>query len=174
MGNTDLFFWILNFSHRYTSVDLIMIFGAEIVIYLTLLLIIYLAFRDSIKEKKSFFMFLIAILITSILVKIIHLFIFEPRPFATFPFQPLVLYNQGPSFPSVHSAIMATIAFSFFWYRSKWSYFLLFLMLWVGFARIYIGVHYPLDIIAGFLVGLAAVYLAHKLKKWLKSRLVIN
>ncbi len=35
----------------------------------------------------------------------------------------------------------------------RWSYLWIFWALMIGFAQVYVGVHYPLDVLAGFLLG---------------------
>jgi undecaprenyl-diphosphatase len=43
----------------------------------------------------------------------------------------------------------------------KWRYALLALPLVVAFARVYVGAHLPLDVVAGFAIGAAAASLTH-------------
>ena len=57
-------------------------------------------------------------------------------------------------FPSSHAANAAAIA-SLLWLLAprKWSVAAVMIVLMVGFSRIYLGVHYPGDVLAGFAVG---------------------
>ena len=56
--------------------------------------------------------------------------------------------------------------------------FLLFLMIpWsvmVGYSRIYVGKHYPLDVICGLIFGLCSGYLFYNLFKALERRFVLS
>jgi len=73
--------------------------------------------------------------------------------------QPL-RHESSPSFPSGH-AQGAMVAWGYMAYRFRraWLWVLAVLMIvLIGFSRMYLGVHYPQDVIGGLVVG--AVYLA--------------
>ncbi len=148
-----------------------MIFGARFVIYLTFILMFALSFRKGTKEKKATLLAILSIPILVLMVKIIHIFYFEPRPFVTYNFSPLINPVGDASFPSVHTTLMATLAFSFVYFKSKWAMVFLLLALWVGVSRIYVGVHYPIDIIGGVIVALISLTIALQVKKLLKHLL---
>ena len=80
------------------------------------------------------------------------------------PFDLMIIEEVGYSFPSGHSS--ASIAFyglvAYLIYKSDWQRYkkiliiviLLLLSLLIGISRIYLGVHYPSDVLAGFMVGI--------------------
>ena len=79
--------------------------------------------------------------------------------------------GSGYSFTSSHAANHAGIAVFLFLaighLLKNWRYLLLLWAVSIGFAQIYVGVHYPLDILGGFLVGSLAGFLAYLLSlKW--------
>jgi undecaprenyl-diphosphatase len=80
---------------------------------------------------------------------------------------PLVGVPSSKSFPSSHAAMSfaAATVFTYF-HPSLWFLFyaLAFIIAW---TRVYVGVHYPSDVLAGMLVGLAMGGLAALFLGWL-------
>jgi membrane-associated phospholipid phosphatase len=68
--------------------------------------------------------------------------------------KPLVRTPTDASFPSGHAAtsFAAATVLSFAWPRWAPAFYLLALA--IGFSRVYVGVHYPLDIVGGALLGI--------------------
>jgi undecaprenyl-diphosphatase len=69
------------------------------------------------------------------------------------------------SFPSGHAAIVFAIAMAIFYFNKKWGIVAFIVAILVGFSRIWIGVHYPIDILAGALVGILSGIVVHLLIK---------
>jgi undecaprenyl-diphosphatase len=147
-----------------------MIFGSDYLIYIIFVVIFYLSLKGSIKEKKALILILFALPIAVLIIKIIHIFIIEPRPFVTYNFTPLTDPTANASFPSRHTTIISLIAFSYAFYKSKFTSFMLFFLAWIGLSRIYIGVHYPVDILGGAGVGLISLFIARKFLKLIRIR----
>jgi undecaprenyl-diphosphatase len=82
----------------------------------------------------------------------------EVRPFQTHPVHQLIPHAAGPSLPSDHATAAFTVAFAVGVFLSRrWGVALILLATVIGFARIWTGVHYPGDILAGALIAAAAV-----------------
>lgn len=172
MDNISLFFWVFGLSGQNAVLDALMKFGAEPLIYLMVLITLLLTLKGKTNEKKTFLLLLFGIPIAVLLIKVIHLFFLEPRPFVTFNINPLVKEATDASFPSRHATISSVIAFSYIYFKSKWSLPFLFVAAWIGFSRVYVGVHYPLDIIGGFLTGITALIISIKIKNLLRLGLL--
>lgn len=80
---------------------------------------------------------------------------------------------QGYSFPSIHAAKAVTMYTSLGIYTKKklWIVILgVILPLLIGISRVCLGVHYPTDVIAGWLIGALIIFLVPLLKKKIKNR----
>ncbi|MBI5620391.1 phosphatase PAP2 family protein [Candidatus Gottesmanbacteria bacterium] len=110
------------------------------------------------KEEKKDHWFFIPVLAaggTSWLMveKIIKPLIARPRP--TFEMGAIILGNNLPdySFPSGHATIAWALATVLAHKEPKWKTFFFILAFLISFSRMYIGKHYPLDVIGGGLLG---------------------
>jgi len=83
--------------------------------------------------------------------------------------------GSGYSFPSSHASNHFAIAlFLILVYRNKWKSITWFALIWaflVSFAQIYVGVHYPLDVLAGALLGSIIGYTLAKLFLYLQPEI---
>lgn len=78
---------------------------------------------------------------------------------------------RGYSFYSGHASLSATFTlFIFLLLRRHYKYlgFLFLFPLVFGYSRIYLGVHYPLDVCFGYLMGLFWGYIFYRLQKILR------
>lgn len=97
------------------------------------------------------------------------------RPFVEMPDAHLLVgKGKSNSMPSSHAAnwFSATMV-AYLFYRRSWR-FMLPLALLVSFSRIYVGVHYPSDVLAGAILGagyaVAIVWLANELWQFIGRR----
>lgn len=84
------------------------------------------------------------------------------RPYAILNEITILTHQPGDhSFPSGHSAGSFACAWAFFRaYKKKWGVPALVLASLVSLSRLYVGVHYPTDVIAGICIGIAMAELA--------------
>lgn len=111
--------------------------------------------------------------INGIVTTLLKISIQRERPFSAYPNE-VTKYSSGGSYsmPSGHTSTMFAAATSVSLLYPKWyviapSY--LFAAS-VGYSRMYLGVHYPSDVLIGAVIGTASSYGAHLLFKQLKKK----
>ena len=121
----------------------------------------------------------LSVVIALVACETISLWYFHPRPFAVLPdVLQLVPHEPNASFPSTHATALSAGAGSFMWSRARLGVLLLVGTLLVGFSRVYVGVHYPVDILAGFALGFGVSYFLARvatpfdgIERWVLQRL---
>lgn len=95
----------------------------------------------------------------------------RPRPTL---FTPLILVS-GYSFPSGHSIAGITLygVVAFFLWQERHYAWAVVAALWgllVGLSRIYLGVHYPSDVLAAWMAGALWIYVTYMMLRWVQNR----
>lgn len=103
--------------------------------------------------KREAFLIFASIVIGTILTLPIKVLVPRPRPYVTLPMAMPLEMEAGSSFPSGHSERMFTLAVVLSRKKSMLTFPLYSLALLIAFSRVYIGVHYPLDVAFGSLLG---------------------
>lgn len=93
-----------------------------------------------------------------------------PRPFTLGLSPPWLGHGDRGSMPSTHATVMFTAALCFMWRPRLRSigWLLAGLALLTGWARIYVGVHFPLDVVAGLLLAAALAALLAAADLWVR------
>jgi undecaprenyl-diphosphatase len=83
---------------------------------------------------------------------------FHNRPFVDHPRHTSLLVHHAAdnSFPSDHASLAFAIAFAVIAFHRRLGLLLLLVAACIGADRIFVGVHYPLDVLASLIVGLGA------------------
>lgn len=131
-----------------------------------------LATHDKELKKKSYVAgvsFIAATASTYVLKVIVK----RPRPYETYP-DLIVKKSDGGSysFPSGHTSAAFATATSLSMAFPKWyvivpSYTY---ACAAGYSRMYLGVHYPSDVLAGAIIGMASSYIVFKGEKWINKK----
>lgn len=104
----------------------------------------------------------------------IKLAVDRPRPYIKYPLDvhPYDNSETGLSFPSAHTSVAFNAATTLAMRFNKW-YITVPAFAWagcVGYSRMYLGEHYPSDVIAGAAIGVGSAFLVRWIDKKLSAR----
>ncbi|WCK52932.1 undecaprenyl-diphosphatase [Aneurinibacillus sp. Ricciae_BoGa-3] len=173
--NYYLFHLVNQWAGKLSWLDAIMCFitNYALVIYALILIAIWLAGNKM--DKRS----VLYAGITGVLAIVFNLIIskvyFEPRPFITHHVNLLLPHPNDASFPSDHTSGAFGLAIAMLMFKPKWGYGMLVLAVLTGFSRIFVGHHYPGDVLGSIIVAIISAFLISKGKRLLEPvvRLVI-
>jgi undecaprenyl-diphosphatase len=167
--NDTLLLFINGFAGHSSLLDTLMIFIARDLVYIifaiTLACVGVLLYKD---ERKPVVYFFVTLVVSFLLLQLMSLLNVDHRPFMDHHLTQLVSHAPGKSFPSDHTTVSTAIAVGilFFTRFKKTGALLLLGAMAIGFARIYVGIHYPADILGGLFTGIlggVVVYVAKRI-----------
>jgi len=141
---------------------------AVYLVYLLPILLIFIWFKFKKRRKEIFLSFVGTLFSWFVITKwLVPNFIwFRPRPdLSVLGGKELLFHRPDYSFPSDHATALFALTFGFYllgWKRAG-NWFLLYAVV-IAFFRVAIGVHFPLDIIAGVVSGLIGAFLVYLLR----------
>ncbi len=183
-GNDELFLW----QNRYYSyvADHFFLKITHLGDAALAFAVVFILLRVSLRESLTFLLITVLLMFLTTLLKR-YIFPEIGRPVEYFEFQKVIRLAHGYyppglySFPSGHSAT----AFSLFLYLSfltriqaiKLGLFLV--ALTVSYSRIYLSAHFPVDVVAGSLIGVTITILAYYFSRrisnpWISRKLVFR
>ncbi|WP_066065119.1 undecaprenyl-diphosphatase [Neobacillus soli] len=161
--NYKLFQAVNDFAGNHPFLDGLMVFVTERALIIYALVLLSIWFFG--KEKYKYTVVYAAI--TGVLGLFINFVIgqiyFEPRPFVTHDVHLLVKHAADASFPSDHTTGAFSLALAVFLRHRKIGGAMVLFAVLTGFSRIYVGHHYPFDVLGSIVVGLAVSILVYKL-----------
>lgn len=180
--NTTIFYFFYNLSHQSYVFDRVAIFIADsldvLVIGAALVYLFYFfAAHPRWKEKSlrawiwECFTITVSVLVADGVTAVLKIIFNTARPFvAHLDVNPLVSESMYTSFPSGHATVFFALATALYLYNRKvGSVFFLFAVI-IALSRMVVGVHYPIDILAGALIGVVVSYLFHRIVNSIFSR----
>lgn len=167
--NQYIFESIHNLSARSVYLDFLAVFLASYLQYALCLGLVILFFYPGSERKMNRPMVILAFtaaIFARLLVKtLIVIFYAVPRPFVgSDTIKSLITLGEiehYQSFPSGHALFFFAMAVTVYLFNKKIGLWYLLGACLIGIARIYVGVHWPIDVVAGALLGMAVGYLTY-------------
>lgn len=173
--NEAIFYFFYNFANQNVFIDKVIIFLGETFLPILIILAgLFLLFHHEVfkadnpgqilrQKYKEIFLVFLSGAVAWTLAHAVKYFIHIPRPFESLEGVAALFGKTGSSFPSGHAAFSMALAISIFYCHKKAGYVFMVLALVMSFARIAAGVHYPWDILGGFILGGAVAMVFQKL-----------
>ncbi len=151
----------------------LVLFGAEYLYLLQLLAALLWFLRQPRSRQARVVAFALPYFpLVLVAARIVAHFYFDPRPFVTGHFQPLVLHAPDNGFVSDHALLTSAVATLVLWFDRPAGIALWLMAALVGASRVLVGVHHPIDVLGAYgfslLLSPAAWLVA---RRWLFPRL---
>lgn len=154
MDNT-LYQMIAGNGHSWPLAVWFGVFCAKVLIYMIPLHLIILWLCGGVVERRAALTIVISACIALVLSYLAGKFFFRPRPFMAGFGPALMEHRENPSFPSNHALIFTIYTFCLYTYGyKKIAKFALVAGILTCWGRVFVGVHYPFDMVGGFILGL--------------------
>jgi len=169
-ADSTVFFWINGLADHVPIIDSFMrLIASDYLIPLSMTLVLFVLWfigpdperRE--RNQKAVMVTFTAVGFACLIVKIIDLFYDRLRPFelyATGEVKMLFYTPTDPSFPANMVAVAFAFAMGTWLLNRKLGWILFIPAVLVAFGRVYVGVHFPLDVIAGAAIGIVVTFAA--------------
>lgn len=176
-----LFLWINGWVGKFTPIDEVMkLIASDYLVPVTLALILFalwfagtdLGTRERYQIGIVVAVFAVALANSSI--EVLNNFYFRDRPFLNHEAELLFYRPTDSSFPANSTTAAFAIAGSVGIFQRRLAIVIASLAALYAFSRVYVGVHYPLDVVGGAVFGLVAVPIAVVLVRIIRPALLFS
>ena len=175
--NTSVFWIFNNLAGQTAWGDQVIIFFADYLAYFLAAIFIMILLFSKDERSKKMRLGLSAIMATIVgragIVEAVRYYYRHPRPFVALTNARRLLFESSYSFPSGHATVFFALSSIMYCWNKTLGVIFFVLSAIMGIARIAAGVHYPLDIlggaILGTLIGFASVALTKNYGKGSKA-----
>ncbi|GIP32801.1 undecaprenyl-diphosphatase [Paenibacillus sp. J2TS4] len=142
-------------------VNQLMIFFAEYAEYIFVIGLLVYWFTRKQRNRQMVLQTALAACTALAVNKVLGHLLYRSRPFVDHDVIQLIAHDANASFPSNHAAATFVIATAIWLFRKKEGRLWLILASIVSLSRIWVGVHYPLDILGGMMNGILCAVVIH-------------
>lgn len=161
--NKELFLFLYGLS-KYPLVGSTAIFLSYVFPYILLPALMIWAIFYSHRKMFNFSLLFLASIASYICAHFLKGIFRVTRPFHEIAIKPLYM-ETGFSFPSEHATIFAALTFACFFIDRKLGICVGVMAVLIGLSRVICGVHYPTDVVGGFVLGYFVSFLLIKIFK---------
>lgn len=171
-----LFTYLNNLAGRWICLDSIAIFFAHYLVYFLVAGAAVVFFLIKNKKERIRYLFLAGasvILSRLIITELIRFIWHRSRPFVDYQVNQLIEHSAFGSFPSGHVAFLFALSAAIYFFGKKiypaynrrllrgvgWLFFIFSFL--IGLSRVFVGIHYPLDILGGMVVGIFSAFIVN-------------
>ena len=179
--NVALFHDINDFAGHVAALDALVKFSALYLVFICALVVPALWFwpgpaKDKAQRQRVAASTVLATAVALVIAMALGAIYFEARPFVGNPaVHQLISHSADNGFPSDHATVAFAIATVVFWWRRPLGLILVALALLVAFARVYVGVHWPDQVLAGAALGIIVGSLAiWTVPLWIGPQRILN
>ncbi|MCF6800387.1 undecaprenyl-diphosphatase [Bacillus sp. ET1] len=159
--NVDLFRTINDLGKEYTYLNNFFIFMAEYMVFVLAFIALIFWFTRREENRMMIISATISFILAEMMGKIAGTLHSNNQPFAELSnVNKLIEKAVDNSFPSDHTILFFAFCMTFFIYQKRWRYIGIMLALVVGISRIWVGVHYPADVIVGAIISIFSTFIA--------------
>jgi len=173
----QLFTLVNGLAERWPAVDAVMTAATELgpFVYAGLLVVAWMASRDRPgHDSRTYRITLLRAALSGLLAVLVNWVFsaayYRPRPFVARPAEVRLLLPHAPdsSFPSDHVALGAAVTAGAWPVAKRWLnvVFSVWTVL-VAVSRVFVGHHYPSDVLAGLVIGSGSAWAVSAIQGWL-------